>query len=799
MVRIIIKNPPAFMPLEMADFDGLYSLDLQPRSRIALTKQIDNYIEIGEIKQDTFKQIDLLGSNKNRLLLEGIGNPAALNKNNSKIFDIVLLKDDYNYPAQGLQVVENSDSNLSIVIFGELNTWIRPLSNLYLNQLELGSNVVDEAYIEDLQLNHAVHEDGESPVFPPLVNYGSWFINSNLFAYSAESQVVFNNYRLWHSVRALLKQAFCQVGHKLIMPLMDTEEFKRWWMYLLDPNFETIMQLDVLNRPFSVTDTGWIFTGLFNVTANGNTLGGVILFDTIISDVGNHYFNRPALPASTFPYHGGFYSGGIIGNFEFSGTVRINIPSGPLTTQAPEFITTKLIIKKGPRYGVNSQQQLFDQSTELASSTVVRKGQLLSGVNYDSDFNLVTQDVKVYQHEVVYVQIEFNAFLTNNGGQEFTETFLYQYTDLLADSTFKCNVKKQVLEKGDTIEFGKILRSDITALDLFKGVVHLPNGKIETNSISKEVSVYPESKIDFFDSGIQEGYFLDNINNPFQATNKIQTKSLKQPSTSTDLAREAYLKFLNSTDGYIAGLNLDNELHSKKVDFGNDFNDGVNPIENPLIEPLANGIDRKISGLGINFGVGDIRGSVNYIPFMWEAQVTNEGEYPKLGFNYKPRIGIAYDMPNNVYTTAAFNGQSDDSFSFFVYEDIPKSNYNPFAQIFPEGVSITPIPLNPSYDLNLSVVYGSGINENITNFYEMIYEMSIKQAYFAVPLGFLVLLDIVDFSNISFRRKWHLKYNSAMWGEIDIYCRLSSVKDYVIGENLTTSVELIPDNNNFIC
>ncbi len=804
MLRIIIKNPPSPMPDSMADFDGLYSLDLLVRSRIALTKQIDDYSEPGAIKQDTFKQIDLQVTNKNRLLLGGIGNPAALNKNNSKVFDIIILKDDYSYPAQGLQVVENSDQSISIVVFGELNAWIKPLSNLYLNELDLGSAVVDYVYMNDLHLNHSVYEEGNDPVFPPLVNYGEWFINNNLVEKGgASSQVVFNNYRFWVSPYALLKQAFCKIGHKLIAPFMETEEFRRHWAYFLDPEFETVMQLDVANRPFEseLTDPFLgFFSWMFQVLSSGATYGGIPTFNNIINDPGSHTFLVDPISTPLDKYHGFFYNGGIIGDFDFSGTVRINIPSGPLTPASPEFVTLKASIRKAPKFGINNQSELIDYSTELASKTIISKGTLLSGVNYDLSYDISTSVVKVYQHEVVFVLFEYDAFLFGFGGQTFDETYLYQYTKLLPDAKFKCNVQQQVLEEGDTIEFGKLLRKDLTALDAFKGIVHIPNMKTETNTISKEVSIFPEQEIDFFDSGLQEGFFKSNFNaSTFVATKKIQANSLKLNFLNTDLQRNVYLKFANSRDGYITNLNLEDELHSKRIDLGANYSDGTNEITNPLIEPMANGIDKKIGGVEVSFGVGDIRASVNYIPFMWESAPTDENTYPKVGYNFAPRIAIAYDLPNSLLTTAEFNGQSDFSTSRFVYEDASQSFYNPFAQIFPEGISATPFPGNPSYDLDLSVVYGNGINENIKDYYQFIYEKSIKQAYFAIALNFLVLLDIVDFSNLSFRNKWKLKYNSSLWGEIEIYCRLSAVKDYVIGANLTTSVELIPDNNNFIC
>jgi hypothetical protein len=802
MVRIVIKNAPEYMPQSMADFDGLYSLDLQTRSKIAITKQIDDYSEPGAIKQDTFKQIDLLVTNKNKLLLGKIGNPSGLNQNNSKVFEVLIVKDDYLYPAQGLQVVESSDLSLSIIVFGELNAWIKPLSNLYLNEIDLGSAVVDFVYMNQLHLNNSVYEDGNIPVFPPLVNYGEWFINSNLADNStAESQVVFNNYRFWVSPYALLKQAFCQVGHSLIAPFMQTEEFRRHWCYFLDPEFETAMQLDVANRPFEADVTTNVnFAGLFFVFASGATFGGIVNFFNFISDPGSHTYLLVPSVSPSLPYHGFFYNGGIIGNFTFSGVARINIPSGPLTPANPEFITLKASIRKAPKFGINNQQELLDSSTELASETKIRKGQLLSGINYDFEYDISTSNVKVYQHEVVFVVFEYDAFLFDNGGATFTESYLYQYTNLLSGSGFKCNVQKQVLEEGDTVEFGKLLRKDLTALDAFKGIVHLPNMKTETNTTRKEVSIYPEQFIDYFGSGIQEGFFKQNYNeSTFEATNKIQVNSLKEGFLNTSLQRNVYLKFANSTDGYIANMNLEEELHSKKVDLGSNYSDGINEITNPIIQPTANGIDKKIGGLQITFGIGDVRNSVNYIPFMWESTPPEEGAYPKIGYNLQPRICIAYDLANNVQTSSEINGQSNFSSSAFVYEDQRQSFYNPFGQIFPEGVTANPFPSQPSIDLNLSVVYGNGVNENIIDYYQFIYEKSIKQAYFAIALNFLVMIDIIDFSNLSFRNKWHLRYNSNVWGQIDIYCRISAVKDYVIGGDITTSIELIPDNNNFIC
>lgn len=792
MVRIIFMNPPASMPSWMADSDGFYSLDLNEKSRIALTRVIDDYIEIGKIKQDTFRDFEAPVTKKNRLLLESIGNPSALNINNGKLFSIQILKGDFTYPSETLQVIGQNDTNFNIQLFGEINKWYRPLSNLYLNEIELGSATVDYTWINARHADNYIYADGLSPVFAPLVNYGEWFIKKNLSANNASSQVVFNNWRFWFSPFAVLEQAFCQIGWKLIAPFMETEWFRRSWMYLLDPSFETANQADIANRPLEVSrTTDAIFTAIFFQYANGNTEGGVVLFPNVITDPGSHFIFRVATAAATDNFFGSFYSGGFIGNFNFSGTVRLNPTSGPLIPVATDFVTLKVSIKKAYKFGVEGQPDFLSTATTLATKTYIYKGILINGVPIDFVFDLNTSTQKFYQHEVVFVHIEYVASMVNGIGQSFNETTLYGDTRLLTGATFKNTVLQQVIEEGDTLDFGIMMRKDLTAIDVFKGVAHLPNFKIETNSISREVSIYPEFKIDLFTDGVQEAYFRDNTDEPFEATEKVQVKSIQQKFRNTNLKREIYLKFQDSTDGFITRQSLEDELHSKKIDLGPDYEDGTNPITNPLIEPLDTAEDEQLGLTFTNYK------TVNWIPFMWESEPSEDSVYPQRGFDYAPRIALAYLLANSIKVDPVLTGQDVQTSSSFVYEDSPQTFYNLFGQIFPEGISIQPNPPDPLFEPELAIVYGNGVNPTINDLYELVYSRSINQAYFNLALDFLVLIDLIDFSNLSFRRKWHVKYKSGNWGEIDFYARLSRVQDYLIGGNITTPVELVPDNNNF--
>jgi hypothetical protein len=777
----------------MADFDGFYSLDLKEKEVLALTRKIDEYTDVGKIKQDTFKEIEVPITKKNRLLLGQIGNPSALNEDNNKIFNIQILCGDYTYPSQGLQVVGLSEDSASweCILFGEVAGWAADIRELKLNTLDLGSEICDDTFVRFTLPAQHLYTDTSYPVFAPACNYGKHFINHNLIANSANSQMVFNSYRYWYSPLALMRALFCAVGYELIAPILETEEWRRTWIYLLDPNFETINQADIANRGFERHD-------LINRPLN-LTNDSAILFSTVISDPGSHSFILPG-PFSAGP-DGLFYSAGVIGNFKTSGTIRFTNPLPLILLPTdPENITIKVTICKSDRYGQNTQYELIDRLTVLASQEFFYTNPIAPGGVLNFNWNISTGDVKVYQHELVFVRFEITAYLVESGtGIVHDGIFVRQNSFSVTGGIFLLEPTTQVIEKGDTLDFASMIHADYTGMDLVQGIAHLHNLKIQTDVVGKKIYMYPEFEIDMPISGIQEGFFNKNTNNPLEATDKIQVKSLEQGFLNTDLKRNVYLKFKDSTDGYIGGLNLEQELHSKKIDLGDKYANGDNEIENPFFEPMQIAIDET---LGVNYPLFlptyELH-SANLIPFLWESEAS-ANEQPALGYKFAPRIGIAYEES---FRIEIFNIGLNPSLDMFVYEDTLWAQANCFAQIYPV-LPITVVfyptssPATPTY-CNLGIVYGRGIYDEITpDLWELVYRRSVNQAYFNIALRLMADIDLTVFSALSFRQKWHLVYNSLAWGQIDIYCRLSYIQDYVIGGNMVTPIELIPDSNNFL-
>lgn len=787
-------NPPSFMPSGLADSDGFYSLDLKEKELIALTRKIDDYTDVGKIKQDTFREIEVPITKKNRLLFGQIGNPSALNENNNKVFDIQLICGDYTYPVQGLQIVGLSEDNnsYSCTIFGEVAGWAADIRELKLNTLDLGSEVCDDTFVRFTLPDQHLYTDTSYPVFAPACNYGKHFINHNILDYPANSQMVFNSYRYWYSPLALMRAVFCAVGYELIAPILETEEWRRTWIYLLDPSFETVNQADIANRPALATRTT-------NITmAVSDNLTGLSFFP-IVNDPGTHFWS---IFAGVAPYYGMFYSGGVIGNFKTSGTVRFTNPLPQIILPtAPENLTFIAKICKSDRYGHNNQQSLIDYSTVLAQQDFIRTNPIGPGNIVNFNFDISTGDVKVYQHEVVFVLIEIYAYLVETGtGIVHGESFVRNNSDLLAGATFELIPTTQVIEKGDTLDFASMIHKDYTGMDLVQGIAHLNNLKIETDVVGKKVYMYPEFKMDMPISGIQEAYFRDNQNDPLDITNFAHVKSLEQGFLNTDLQRNVYLKFKDSTDGYIGGLNLERELHSKYIDLGAEYANGENKIENPFFEPTEVDIDWT---LGVDYPLflpSFQLKSKNVIPFLWESE-SPVNTQPTLGYDFAPRICIAYQKSFEIRVYD--NIDPIPSLDMFVYEDTLWAQANCFGQIYPSApYTIVYFPTafpTTAYYPDLQIVYGKGDNESgDSDLWKMIYRKSVNQAYFNISIRLMAKIDLTAFSRLSFRQKWHLVYNSAAWGQIDIYCRLSYIQDYVIGVNMLTPIELIPDSNNFL-
>lgn len=799
MIRVISIEPPSNMPISFADSDGRFSFDLSPDTSLVMSLLIDNYISPGEIKQDSFDNIEFPITYKNRLLLQGIGNPNTRNPRNSKIFSIEIHEDANVIPLQGFTVREIVDTKKKQAyvceLFGQVNLWFKPLKDLKLNQLQLGSALLFATYFQSLTRQPAsIRQDNGEPVFVPVANYGKWHVPYNrLDNRAAKAQIVMNDLRPWHSPKALLEQAFCQVGYKLIAPAMDTEEFRRIWCYLLDPNFETVNYDATRPRAVEVVFERKEF---FNPFAGGTNYQGIVPFfaNEVTSDLGNHIINYYIPTPSQDRIFGSFLNAGFLGMVKFEGSITIDLANvAAIEVNPPEYFGIKVSLRKAPKFGQEDQDEFIDRSQVLSEYSFLKKDTIPSNWQVTLPVNLSSQLQKFYRHEFLFLYLEFETNLTQ-GGQSIGRNQVWSDVYFDQGCRFYNTIEKQVLSYDDTVEWGALLDQNLTAVDLLVGIAHTQGWKLESKESNKTVSFYPEFPVDLPISGIQEAYFKSN-GDALDITNRVEQKSLQITNETTELGRTVLLQFKPTTDGYIINKEYEYELHGKEIDMGDKFRAGENLIENPLFEPTDTGVEEQTSGIVIDDPGATLDGTqaVNYMPLIWES-APSDTEYPDRAFNIQPRIAIAHPSLLGVRLSSELSGRTNARRTTYVFEDNRDIISVPFGQIFEPDVVNLIDSTGTVAPFNLSIVYGNRENPSIKDQYAYIYDRMIQQAYSGITLNALVRMSNIDFNKLSFRDKRYFTYEHTAYGLLYIHARLSEIIDYKAGVDLTP-IEMVPDSN----
>lgn len=733
-LRIVVINPPDEVPDFFRDTDGFFTLDLTTEVTIAITKQIDEFSQPGKLKQDTVRNIVLPSTKKNNALIGNRGNPLAFNFNHRQPVEVRIIYSDYVLPETFLKLRTTGDSGfMEVEISGQNSNWVKPLSELKINELDFGSAVIDGPLIEGSWTRHA-WQDTDDPFFFPLVNYGIW---------NQVNIVSPADFRAWFSPLFILREAFCRIGWNFVCDFLQTDYGRRLWIYILSEDYLNAGVLPT-EREFQAEKTDSVPVGNipFPVTFQDD-------FTPPNFDTSGNY--NPALSQYSGAMEGDFFA---VLNYSHSvsGTLRVGFV---LTTPNGNFTL--------------SQQEV---TVSGAGSGTISISVTNVTVNPPAGINVVAENA-------------------NGPALNFS---------IDPGSRFYNKAKTAIYQPGDTVIFANQIDENLVAIELLKGIVHLFNLKVETDPIKREVRFFPSQSSEVYFEGLQEGFFFpDSGEEEFDLTKKVEQGSLNIEFNELDVNENYLLRFKDdSSDANVQKLGFQYPLHSKNVDFGEDFPSGTLENENPFFAPTFNDFDLTI-GQDDGPGNGNTR---PYIPFIWDREKGEDGSYPPQSTKIVPRICLAWidsfmifdpvNFPDvEVFTRGGFRWT--ESTSLF------QPNYAPFGQIFPEGVEYDTIISRDFFEE--AVVYGSDeYNTNIEDGYSLFYEEDVRLLYFGVPVNFLIDLTLEDFSRFSFRNKYFVRYRSERFGSIEFFARVSIITDFIVNRRLTTPVTLLPDVRNFkIC
>ena len=642
------------------------------------------------------------------------------------------------------QVRRTGDKPFEVEAFGEANRWIKGISEIYINTLDFGTlPSFDWNWFDDVHENRWSYQDGTLPIFPPVANYGKRV---------APGCISIEDLRIWFSPLFILREGFCKAGWKFVCPMLESDTGRRLWIYILAEDFQN--RSAGTSRAFNATLTT-------PVAIPGFTFGTVPAFV---------FDNDSVTPGFD---NGGFYDnttgqfGGTALKSDFTVQITVTGTSTPIAGASGVFIE------------IRKRNSITNSLTTIVSGG---NNQLTTGTH---TLTVTASDVVVTASDIIEVAVVEIGF-----------------PGTVDSGTFYNVPKEAQIAEGDSIELSQIISSNYTVLDLLKGMVHLFNWKVETDSILREVRFFPEDGGEWYTEGDLEAFFRSN-EQAKDWTDKVVCNTMEVDIKANKTKRNFLLEFKKDNgDFLVKEAPFDYPLHSKNIDFGSDFKEGTKKSPNPFFAATINDFDfavRYIWGGG-STGFPD---TVPYIPHLWKSERSDDGTEPEQITKVVPRIVLAHEFGRMLVPPYGANG-SQTSGDFTICRDIypdgvgGKAYYSATGQIFPPGFRNSIPSGGVPVDYKDAVVYGSDeYNANLPGNYEIFYKDAIDRIYFAVPIEFLIRLTLEDFLNFSPRDRIFIRYFSDRFGEINFYSRVSKISDFVLNKMISTPVELQPNDQSF--
>ena len=368
-----------------------------------------------------------------------------------------------------------------------------------------------------------------------LIDYGGWvdLAEPQQLTEPPQKQVFIEDLRPVFSEVFLLKRGFCEIGWNLTGKILETDEVLRMWAYVVDPLYY------LKSKGGNHKLTGSRLSAGEQISTDYNP----VVLDGIDYDPGTNAVLRPLSSTrwgaglkNTLPYKARY-------KFCFSGYVKNDGGTdGSVTFQSQLFTT----VDTGEFIGDEFSEQIAAGQTSYLSFCL--------NVDLEKD------------------QIALLSFLGDPSGNIV----------LLEGFRFSAEPNQKSLVRGDQVKLNELIDCQYFLLDLFKGFIHKINGLVETDFVTKTITIFPNSTADVRDEIVQgfikqyEGIDISDL---------IICESIKlTPLRSTQNKYTEY-KFADSTDAYIDSLKLPNPAHSREIFNGEELKDAVTPIQNPFFEP----------------------------------------------------------------------------------------------------------------------------------------------------------------------------------------------------------------------
>lgn len=391
----------------------------------------------------------------------------------------------------------------------------------------------------------------------------------------------------------------------------------------------------------------------------------------------------------------------------------------------------------------------LDGSIDAAGAKVTLKIKSFSAVSGDRE---VSQTVDVEGD--FSIRLELRGVLNTALTQSFAS--LENTGDItITRGSYYNQPVRFLADKDDTVSLSDYLSPNYTFLELFKGVLHLFNGKVVTDWLTRTVSVYTPYDAEFYNSSVS-GFYTDTVDD---ITGRVVADSQEVALREVDISRYLLLAFKDSTDDYIGTLNYPklSPPHGTTIDFGSEFADETEENKNPFFEPTVNTIVSRTN-------------DSDYFPIDVPALWDNDGG--DISFDIGPRICYTPGQVNQVATPTAGNEYRQFVFESSAFAAVPYA-----YQVAQTSGGTTGTPSAYPDRLTYSDVW-----------FDCGYKQTLPKRTRTANYSYLCTFDAKQYTQEDFRDLKKINYNGRL-----IVGRLQSIDGRQSCEDSAAQIIIIPE------
>lgn len=693
---------------------GWATLDLAPDFSNRLSKDVNQLSDINTLLTDGVLPFSVPFSTVNDAAFIQFSSPLITDNYDTGIEARIVI-DSHELPFDRIWITDKNTSSKTwdLEIRRSPKHWLEMASKKKLCTVDMGQATLTDTDVSDGWAAQ-LYVDGESPYRWIPADFGGWvdLAEPAQFTDPTTKRVWLEDLRPWISKVALLKQGFCEIGWTLEGQILSADWSTAQWDYLL-------------NREYYTESRGGDFKLVGASPADDFTpnilVPAPIPFTTVDYDPGGN-----ALPA------GPLYFGGITNGLPFKGRWKFCLHATLENTSGSSNTIGFSVIEFDPSSGFPSGQVLADEPAVI---------EIPAGEKRVANFCLsVVLDVG--QSAAVFV-----------GASDSIK--------ILKGYRISIEPDNKSFVRGDVFDLNKVINCDLILLDMFKGYVHQINGRVETDWLTKTVTVHPYRTVVI--NGDSVPGFIRDGSAPIDISESVVCDSIKMSRIKLDLTRYTRLQWADSTDAKVEKLMPPEPLFSRKITNAPELADKVTELKNPFYEPTmewqpqilryAKNIDQKTRPMA-------------YLPVLWDNTDGNRSFVmgPRTLFFYG-NVG-QFDKTTGLSTSFFFEGSAVTVFGYAA--QVPTLE---FASGSEPGV-------------NGNLAYGTTQSDQYVLFYLGYLQRQKRGTY----LDALVMMNMNDWRAWDFRTPFFFQYEGR-----PVLALAESISDFAPVSETPTPVKFLAE------